>query len=65
MSCGIYKITNIVSKHAYIGKSVNTEERLKSHFSETKLFNTESVEYNRQWHRENARVLFSHEGENN
>ena len=45
MSCGIYKITNTVSKHAYIGKSVNIEERLKSHFSATKLFNTESIEY--------------------
>ena len=49
MSCGIYKITNIVSKHAYIGKSVNIEERLKSHFSETKLFNTESVEYKKAY----------------
>lgn len=45
MSQGIYKITNLVTGHAYIGKSVNIENRLKSHFSETKLFNKDGIEY--------------------
>ena len=31
MSCGIYKITNIVNGHAYIGQSINIEERWKNH----------------------------------
>jgi len=31
MSCGIYKITNIINNHAYIGESINIERRWNEH----------------------------------
>lgn len=31
MSCGIYKITNNINKHAYIGQSVEIENRWIRH----------------------------------
>ena len=31
MSCGIYKITNLINNKIYIGKSVNIEKRFQSH----------------------------------
>lgn len=30
-SCGIYKITNLVTEEIYIGQSVNISDRFKSH----------------------------------
>ena len=33
MSCGIYKITNLINGHSYIGMSKNIEKRIKEHFS--------------------------------
>ena len=33
MSCGIYKITNIINNKAYIGQSIHVEERWKKHKS--------------------------------
>lgn len=33
MSCGIYKITNIINSHSYIGLSKNIEQRIKEHYS--------------------------------
>jgi group I intron endonuclease len=47
VSQGIYKITNLVTSHAYVGQSVRIEDRLKSHFSEAKLFNKDSIEYSK------------------
>lgn len=31
MSCGIYKITNLITSESYIGQSVNIERRFKEH----------------------------------
>ena len=31
MSCGIYKITNLLNNKVYIGQSINIEERWKKH----------------------------------
>ena len=31
MSCGIYKITNNINSHSYIGQSINIEERWRHH----------------------------------
>lgn len=36
MSCGIYKITNNINNKAYIGQSINIEERWKKHKWHTK-----------------------------
>lgn len=33
MSCGIYKITNLINNKIYIGKSINIENRFKNHRS--------------------------------
>lgn len=33
MSCGIYRITNKINGHMYIGLSKNIEKRIKDHFS--------------------------------
>ena len=33
MSCGIYKITNLINGHSYIGMSKDIEKRIKDHFS--------------------------------
>lgn len=33
MSCGIYKITNLINGHSYIGQSINIERRWRSHRS--------------------------------
>lgn len=33
MSCGIYKITNLINGHSYIGMSKDIEKRIKEHFS--------------------------------
>ncbi len=33
MTCGIYKITNKINEHSYIGLSRNIEKRIKEHFS--------------------------------
>ena len=33
MSCGIYKITNLINGHSYIGESINIERRWKEHKS--------------------------------
>lgn len=35
MSCGIYKITNLINNHSYIGQSRNIEVRWKKHIYET------------------------------
>lgn len=35
MSCGIYKITNLINNHSYIGQSRDIEERWKKHIYET------------------------------
>ena len=40
---GIYKITNLINKHAYIGQSKNIEFRIKTHFK--KAFIEASDEY--------------------
>ena len=29
MSCGIYKITNLINEHSYIGMSKDIEKRIK------------------------------------
>lgn len=42
---GIYKITNKINGHCYIGQSINLEKRLASHF--TNAYNCNSVEYNK------------------
>lgn len=31
-NCGIYKITNKINGHCYIGKSIDLKERLQEHF---------------------------------
>ena len=36
MSCGIYKITNLINQKSYIGQSKNIEERWKNHKSDSK-----------------------------
>lgn len=33
MSCGIYKITNLINGHSYIGMSKNIEVRIREHYS--------------------------------
>lgn len=33
MSCGIYKITNVINGHSYIGLSKNIEKRIREHIS--------------------------------
>lgn len=33
MSCGIYRITNQINGHMYIGLSKNIENRIKDHFN--------------------------------
>lgn len=33
MSCGIYKITNTINSHSYIGLSKNIKQRIKEHYS--------------------------------
>ena len=48
---GIYKITNKITRHAYIGKSVNIEARLKSHFRRASLDCEQDVEYNKALYR--------------
>ena len=36
MSCGIYKITNILNGHVYIGQSINIEKRWQDHKREAR-----------------------------
>ena len=36
MSCGIYKITNLINNKVYIGQSQNIEHRWIAHKSEAK-----------------------------
>ena len=43
MSCGIYKITNKLNQHAYIGQSVNIESRWKD--EKNRAFNPTSESY--------------------
>lgn len=31
MSCGVYKITNLITNQSYIGVSIHIEERWKEH----------------------------------
>ena len=33
MTCGIYKITNILNEKCYIGSSINVEQRIKTHLA--------------------------------
>lgn len=33
MTCGIYKITNLINNHSYIGLSSNIEKRIKDHIA--------------------------------
>nr|DAW56018.1 MAG TPA: intron associated endonuclease [Caudoviricetes sp.] len=42
--CGIYKITNLISKKVYIGQSVDINYRFNNHKSES--FNPKSNAYN-------------------
>ena len=49
MTTGIYKITNIINGKAYIGKSLNIEERFKSH--KRKGFNPLDKEYEKSLYR--------------
>lgn len=44
MSCGIYKITNIINNKCYIGQSVNIERRW--HEEKTRCMNPDAIEYN-------------------
>lgn len=41
MSCGIYKITNLINGHSYIGQSICIEQRWKNH----KHYNKEREDY--------------------
>ena len=43
MSCGIYKITNKVNNHSYIGQSINIESRWTK--EKSRAFNPNSEEY--------------------
>ena len=43
MSCGIYKITNKVNNHSYIGQSVNIENRWVD--EKSRAFNPNSESY--------------------
>lgn len=45
MSCGIYKITNLINKKCYIGCSKNIEHRWISHKSESILENNPQYNY--------------------
>lgn len=47
--CGIYKITNLISKKVYIGQSVDINYRFNNHKSES--FNPKSNAYNTAIHR--------------
>jgi hypothetical protein len=44
MSCGIYKITNKLNNHSYIGQSINIENRWSD--EKSRAFNPNSEEYN-------------------
>lgn len=44
---GIYKITNLINNHSYIGQSVNIEARLKTHFKRAFTENESDPEYNK------------------
>jgi len=43
MSCGIYKITNKINNHSYIGQSVNIENRWVD--EKSRAFNSNSESY--------------------
>ena len=45
MSQGVYKITNIINNHSYIGVSKNIENRWKTHI--TRAFNYTDKEFNK------------------
>ena len=49
MTTGIYKITNIVNNNAYIGKSLNIEERFKTH--RQRAFSRHCKEYDKALYR--------------
>lgn len=49
MSIGIYKITNMINGHSYIGKSIHIEERWRSHKQEAK--NPKHPQYNYTIHK--------------
>jgi group I intron endonuclease len=42
---GIYKITNIINNHCYIGQSRNIQKRWKNHISASHNCNEKSYEY--------------------
>lgn len=48
---GIYKITNKITGHAYIGKSINIESRIKSHFRKAHLDTEDNIEYSKALYR--------------
>lgn len=45
MSCGIYKITNKINNHSYIGQSINIENRWAK--EKSRAFNFNSDEYDK------------------
>jgi len=44
MACGVYKITNLINGHCYIGQSFNIEERWRK--EKQRAFQTTSSAYN-------------------
>lgn len=44
MSCGIYKITNLINNKIYIGQSVNIEARWKGHIRNSKNIKNERLQ---------------------
>lgn len=45
---GIYKYTNLINGHSYIGKSINIEQRQYNHKSSA--FNEKAIDYDSQFH---------------
>ena len=45
MSCGIYKITNLLNQHSYIGQSIRIEERWKEHKQKASSNSKQSLQY--------------------
>lgn len=49
MACGIYKIENLINGKVYIGKSVDTQKRFRTHINDS--FNENKPEYNHLIHK--------------
>lgn len=45
MSCGVYKITNLINNHCYIGQSIYIEQRWRRHKSNINNANGEEYNY--------------------